>query len=833
MTMPRAATRALAALLIAAAIPAAPASAAISSVLGGAVPCAVQTGADAGERHCAGLFTTFDGAPIDVNVGFPPAPASGPDGHYPIVGVFHGWGGSKLDLTSAAMQEWLDRGYAVFSMSDRGWGESCGGLDPKRLVPGLCDDGYIHLMDTRYEVRDAQEAFEALADQPADGATAGEGLIDPQAVAATGGSYGGGLSMALGALRDRKMLGGGEGGATPVDGYLVPWVSAGGKAMRIAAAQPDIPWTDLAYALTPNGHTLDYVADAPYLQRGRIGVLKQSFVAGLYALGAATGNYAIAGTDPDADLTTWFLTVNAGEPYDGQPIAQDLADEATRHHSSYYIDDAVAPAPMLISNGWTDDLFPPDEAIRFYNRTRSRHPGTPIALVFTDHGHQRGQNKGPDAAFRAEARRAWFDFYVKGAGAAPFQGVRALTQTCDGPSGGATGAFDDPGTDLPFAAPTWADLAPGEIRLVESAARTIATAVPSDVAVGQAFDPIGGAGACATASAADQTGAATYHLDPAPPGGFTLMGSPTIVADVLSPGATSQIAARLLNVDPASGQQTLVARGLYRPEVTLLAPTRQVFQLHPNGWHFAAGHVAKLELLPADEPYGRSSNGQAVVTVSNLELRLPVVDPPDCGLIEKPAPKVVPAGYELAADFVPDPAAVACDLCPRADCAVPAVAGKSRLLLKDKTPDHRDRLSWKLAKGPATVPGDFGAPTLATGYALCAYDGAGTLVVDAGAPAGGLCAKGKPCWKATKKGYRYSDRDLTPDGIQRIDLRAGEAGRSTIVVKGKGASLALPSLPIATLPVTVQFVSGDGPCWETTFSTTQRNLPEQLKAKSD
>ena len=34
-------------------------------------------------------------------------------------------------------------------------------------------------------------------------------------------------------------------------------------------------------------------------------------------------------------------------------------------------------------------------------------------------------------------------------------------------------------------------------------------------------------------------------------------------------------------------------------------PTRQVFQLHPNGWHFAAGHVAKLELLGADsDPAG-------------------------------------------------------------------------------------------------------------------------------------------------------------------------------------------------------------------------------------
>ena len=52
------------------------AGATISDVLGGSVPCTVQSGANAGERHCAGIFTTFDGAPIDVNVGFPPAPAS-------------------------------------------------------------------------------------------------------------------------------------------------------------------------------------------------------------------------------------------------------------------------------------------------------------------------------------------------------------------------------------------------------------------------------------------------------------------------------------------------------------------------------------------------------------------------------------------------------------------------------------------------------------------------------------------------------------------------------------------------------------------------------------
>jgi hypothetical protein len=95
-----------------------------------------------------------------------------------------------------------------------------------------------------------------------------------------------------------------------------------------------------------------------------------------------------------------------------------------------------------------------------------------------------------------------------------------------------------------------------------------------------------------------------------------------------------------------------VARALYRPDVNSgLTATRQVFQLHPEGWKFAAGHVAKLELLPQDAPYGRPSNGQLPVTVSNLELRLPVLEQPNGSVIKVPAAMVVPAGYTLARDF--------------------------------------------------------------------------------------------------------------------------------------------------------------------------------------
>ena len=737
-----------------AAIPNIPAS----NGMGGTITCNAS-------RQCSGIFTTFDGAPIDINVAFPPAPGSGPDGDFPIVGSFHGWGGSKLSFGS--MQEWVNAGYAVFSMSDRGWGNSCGGADPNRLLP-VCAEGYNHLLDTRFEVRDAQEVLEALADRLADGAVSNEGLIDPQAIAATGGSYGGGMSMALGALRNRKML---------PNGSLVAWTSPGGKAMQIAASQPDIPWTDLAYSLTPNGHTLDYVADAPYLARNRIGIMKQSFVAGLYGLGLALSNYALPGTDPDADLTQWYAAINAGEPYDQNPLSQDITDEVTSHHSSYYIDDSVAPAPMLISNGWTDDLFPPDEAIRFYNRTRTSHPGTPIALIFTDHGHQRGQNKGPDGVFRSRQRHAWFDFYVRGQGPPPFLGVQTLTQACGAASGGATGPFDDPDTDLPFQSATWAALAPGEVRLESAAQQIIASSVATDGPVGQAFDPISGGGACASADATDQVGAATYRMDPAPAGGFTLMGSPTIVADILSPGPTSQLAARLLDVD-ANGMQTLVARGLYRPEINTSA-TCQVFQLHPNGWKFEEGHVAKLELLPADQPYGRNSNGQSPITVSNLRLRLPVLEAPG-GVVSGPSPKVLPAGYALAIDVpndvdatcpAPGPTTTTSTVVP----ATTSTTSTTSTTLPENQALHVTRVRVRAGSGSATlrVQGDFPVPpnvTVPPSLGVRVRDGASLDRLH----------EFSSCRTAN---YRIRCREQTAEGIFRASIRPYRLNANTFRFK--------------------------------------------------
>jgi len=134
------------------------------------------------------------------------------------------------------------------------------------------------------------------------------------------------------------------------------------------------------------------------------------------------------------------------------------------------------------------------------------------------------------------------------------------------------------------------------------------------------------------------------------------MGAPTVIAEVASPNPNSQLAARLLDIAP-NGDATLIARALYRPPAG--GASRQVFQLHPNGWHFAPGHVAKLELLPDEgaggslTSYGRASNTQGPITVSNLQLRLPVLQKPGAlgGMVGAPEPKVLPPGTALATDF--------------------------------------------------------------------------------------------------------------------------------------------------------------------------------------
>ncbi len=116
---------------------------------------------------------------------------------------------------------------------------------------------------------------------------------------------------------------------------------------------------------------------------------------------------------------------------------------------------------------------------------------------------------------------------------------------------------------------------------------------------------------------------------------------------------------------------------------------------------------------------------------------------------------------------------------------------------------------------------------------LCVYDESGATqpLLRATVPAGGTCA-GKPCWKAISRGFKYRDKDRTPDGIALEILRSGPSISAKVIVKGKGDNLSTPVLPL-TPTVTVQLKNDDGECWEGEYSTPLKNQADQFKSHAD
>jgi hypothetical protein len=586
-----------------------------------------------GVYQCSGSATTWDGVPLDTTVTLASASAR----RRPLVVEIHGFGNSKseyLDPSSTAYTDnafgWARAGYAVLTYTARGLWGSCGTPESRLANPVACAAGYIHLADTRYEARDTQTLIGRLVD---------EGIVDPHAIGVTGDSYGGGQSFELAALRDRVML---------PDGRLTPWRSPAGTPLRIAAAAPVIPWTDLVYAAAPNGATLTYATTPPGVDTSPVGVEKATFVNGIFAAaqfatgpgqpvgqpfvpGRPMGFLAPPGLDPNADVASWVARTDRGEPYT-DPSAAAVVEQLKRYHSPYYIDDGVPPAPLFVASGFADDLFPVDEAVRFANRTAARHPRSPMAMLFGDFGHQRAANKPAERTALITSIHAWFDHFLRRAPRPPIR-VTAYTETCPHgvPSGG------------PFHASNFARLARGEVRFSSLAPQAISSP-GGNPQIGAAIDPVASGDSCATTASDAEPGTASYSL-PAPRRAFTLIGAPTITARLntgTAPAGIAQIAGRLWDVAPG-GSQTLVARGLYRPH-----GGTNVWQLHPGAWQFAPGHVPKLELLGGDPPFARPSNGAFTVQVRRLRLTLPAHERPDCRTVRPVSRPPLPAGERYA-----------------------------------------------------------------------------------------------------------------------------------------------------------------------------------------
>lgn len=594
----------------------APAAASSSAPFGHA--CVAENGV----RFCptqtpAERVPSFDGVPLDVDVTLPESGA----GPWPTIVMMHGFGGSKTNFETTspggpAPEEagngstiyrynnnfFARRGYAVVNYSARGFGRSCGG-GPNGDHAGPCGLGFIRLADSRFEARDTQYLLGLLAD---------EGVTKPRAIGVTGISYGGGQSMELAFLRDK---------VRNPSGKLVPWRSPGGEKMRIAAAYPRWPWSDLVAALIPNGRYLD-TGIAPQGQSLEpFGVPIQSYLGGLYLTGFLSGYYCGGApastpcTDPGANITQNFAYIQAGQPI--APAAKAALESVYSNSGGYpirFLKGFEGTSPLLIQSGWTDDLFPPEQALRVYAYLRKNYPKLAPSLQFGDLGHSRGSNKpGMNHYFNDQAAR-FFAHHLLGAkkrGPAPGS-VTAFTQTCPitAPDGG------------PYKAKLWKEAHPG-LFVFGSAGPQEFTSAGGDTSVAKAFEPtFGTTEACKTIPVTAEPNTAVYSR--AVTNGFTLLGLPNVSLRVFTTGQFGQIVARLWDISP-EGTQTLVSRGVYALENGQAGELD--FQLHGNGYHFAKGHTVQLELLGRDATYYQPGNVPFTVRASGVKVELPTLQP--------------------------------------------------------------------------------------------------------------------------------------------------------------------------------------------------------------
>jgi dienelactone hydrolase len=595
-----------AAALVAALALAVPASAGAARPLG-----LTDCGSREGVHQCSGLVETWDGIPLDTTVTLPETGAT----NRPLVVLIHGFGNSKyeyLDPSSSAYTgnayDWARRGYAVLTYTARGLWDSCGTPESRLANASACAQGYIHLADTRYEVRDTQELVGRLVD---------EGVADPRRIAATGDSYGGGQSLALAALRDRVM---------EPDGSLLPWRSPDGTRLRLAAAAPVIPWSDLVHAAAPNGRVGDVRVTSRERATSPVGVEKATFVNAIFVAaqnatgpgqptgepfvpGRPMGYLAPPGSDPEADVAGWVSRTSAGEPYD-EPEAEAIVEQLVRFHSAYYLPPPRRPTPLLLASGFTDDLFPVDHVLRWAARARKRDPGAPLSLLLGDFGHQRAANKEVERDRLVGAIDAWFARHLLGEKRRR-RGVVAYVGTCPRNA-------DPLG---PLAGRSFGSLSRG--RLTYSAADGgSVSSEGGDPSVGAAIDPVtGGGDHCAKTTSAEAPGTARHVVAEAGERAITVIGSPRLRAELEVTGARpldAQLAGRLWDVDPETGEQVLVTRGVLRP-----SGASQRWFLYPASWRMEPGHRLELELLGRDPPFHRPSNDDFEIAISNLRVIVP------------------------------------------------------------------------------------------------------------------------------------------------------------------------------------------------------------------
>jgi len=503
-------------------------------------------------------------------------------GPFPLVVLLHGWAGSKT--TSGEIADMLvASGYGVLRYSARGFGDSWGKANPS---------------DLEIELRDLQSMIGRVAEQSAC-------AIDAQAVAVTGASYGGGQS----------------------------WLAAAEPVFRRAPESPEVhirtvlpiaAWTDLLYSLMPNGR--------PRNSLDGYGGLKLSFVNGLFVSGLRKPDKGPQPWYPNYPkyLLAWDAYLDVTEPTRADPVMGQIADGLAGYRSiwwqqRFWAGLAINRVPIFQVQGFTDDLFPLEEAKRMLLAITSLDASYPIASYFGDLGHPRASNKGGEIDYVLRLMRDWLAFYLKGEGSPPTFAIQAaITRPPEEPFA--------PANVLTFA--SWDDLATATVRQKFHDTAVLVNPV-NDPYEAFYWDPLVREGA---------KGLEPYSLPFPPPiidinslgvyeapvdafgrGALLIAGQPEIELKASSTAPRVQLNVRLYDVAP-DGSRSLITRGTYTIDagVGLPANGKVTIPTYGNLWNVPADHRLRLEITNLDSPYISPSKVASVTTISHVELTLPV-----------------------------------------------------------------------------------------------------------------------------------------------------------------------------------------------------------------
>ena len=165
----------------------------------------------------------------------------------------------------------------------------------------------------------------------------------------------------------------------------------------------------------------------------------------------------------------------------------------------------------------------------------------------------------------------------------------------------------------------------------------------------------------------------------------------------------------------------------------------------------------------------------------------------------------------------PTPAlGIECGTTAALNCIAP---GKGSLIVNEKKPG-KEKLKVSLTKlVPIVTQGQFGNPVaMSTSYAVCIYDATNQLKGEYRVARAGQTCGDAPCWSAVSdKGYKYSDKSTAADGILKMKLSGGDAGKGKVKVIGKNTTAHLPTGIAALLQnqasATVQVLTSDASCF--------------------